>query len=95
MVFANMSDKATVCLPIKDGAVKITNEALCALISFHEVFLVSKLGECVNNYTEQDVVKDNLHQEEETHIEKEFNHKLLRLVGVMNLVCIITCTTSK
>lgn len=52
MIFANMSNEATVCLPVEDGAVKITNKALCALVSVHKVFLVSKLGECVNNYTE-------------------------------------------
>lgn len=60
MVFADMACEATLALLIKSEAFEMADETLVVLVGLHEILLFSQLCECVDDNTEEDVVKDNL-----------------------------------
>lgn len=95
VILTDVADEATLTLFVKHEAVEIADEANIAFILLHDIFLVSELRKSIYDYTEKNVVQNNLHQQEERNVHEKLDHEFLGLVCIMNLICVITGTTTK
>lgn len=95
VVLGDVSQEATLAFLVKGKPLEVANEATVVLVGFHGVLLFSELRECVNDNTEQYVVENNLHDQEEGDVDDQLDAEFLRFVLIVDLLSVVTDTSTK
>ena len=93
VVFGDVTTEASFWFLVELKPCKVADETLVFLVVLHDVLFFSQLRKRVDDDTEQDVVKDNLHEQEERDVNCELEEILFGVLEV-DLLGVVTDTAT-